>query len=96
MKSSDLLQNKTKLLLGKPVADQIISKIKKEFKIFKNNQTGSYCSSWSVPTLSIVQVGDRHDSSLFIGEKLKICAQLGFNAHLYHFSEESSVSSVIS
>lgn len=63
-----------KLLSGKDVAAEIRNGLKQEVEGLKNNNP-SFC-----PGLTIVQVGGREDSNVYINMKLKAATEIGINA----------------
>lgn len=47
------------------------------------------------PGLAIVQVGDRADSNVYIGQKLKIAAELGINAQHIKIASDAAEATIL-
>lgn len=68
------------------LADEIIDRVKKDVD---NLVEGS-----AIPCLAIVTVGDDEASRIFVGQKLKVATEIGFNVEHYHFSEKADIEDV--
>jgi 5,10-methylene-tetrahydrofolate dehydrogenase/methenyl tetrahydrofolate cyclohydrolase len=70
---------------GKSLSKEIIDWIKNDYhfllevrrSVFKKDNKKTRRIN-SVPSLKIIQIGDRADSNLFIRNKISICQKLGF------------------
>jgi len=71
-----------RLLDGKQISSNIKSKVKGEVDFARNE-----CASFK-PGLAIVQVGDRQDSNVYVGMKIKTGGELGFDARHVKLSAE--------
>jgi methylenetetrahydrofolate dehydrogenase (NADP+)/methenyltetrahydrofolate cyclohydrolase len=69
------------LMYGKPVAEEIQSRLREEIPGFLERYK-------TIPTLGIVQVGYNAASERYIKKKIEACAKLGMNAQLRMFSED--------
>lgn len=62
------------ILSGKDISEEIRQGLKEEIEVLKTTYHG-FC-----PGLAIVQVGDREDSNIYIGQKVKNAGAIGVNA----------------
>lgn len=69
------------------LADEIIDRVKKDVD---NLVEGS-----AIPCLAIVTVGDDEASRIYVGQKLKVATEIGFNVKHYHFSEKADIEDVV-
>lgn len=73
-----------RLIDGKSISQKVLDEVAKELsEIRKGNPAFK-------PTLAIVQVGDRSDSNVYIGNKLKRAAEVGLEARLVKLSSQTT------
>lgn len=77
--------------MGTPIdcvklADEIIGRVKENVD---NLPEGS-----AIPCLAIVTIGEDEASRIYVGQKLKVATEIGFNVEHYHFSEKADVEDV--
>ncbi|KAI3657904.1 hypothetical protein MP638_003541 [Amoeboaphelidium occidentale] len=72
----------TKILDGKLVAKEIRENLKVEVSYFKQKYN-------IVPHLSIIQVGNRKDSTSYVNMKIKAAEESGIKLSLFHLNESS-------
>ncbi|KJH40588.1 tetrahydrofolate dehydrogenase/cyclohydrolase, catalytic domain protein [Dictyocaulus viviparus] len=65
-----------KLISGTEISKQVLDEVAEQLKLTKSN-----CPSFSV-VLAIVQVGNRPDSNVYIGAKIKKAAEIGAEGRL--------------
>jgi methylenetetrahydrofolate dehydrogenase (NADP+)/methenyltetrahydrofolate cyclohydrolase len=75
------------IMYGKPVADQIESRVRAGVEKFVRAQQNS-------PRLDIVQVGDSPASLRYVKKKVEACYRLGMQAKLHLFQEDISGASL--
>ena len=78
--------------MGTPIdctklADEIIERVKRG--------VDSLVEGSAVPCLAIVTVGDDEASRIYVGQKLKVATEIGFNVQHYHFSEKADIEDVV-
>ena len=69
------------------IADEIINRVK--------NEVDNLIEGSTVPCLAIVTVGDDEASRIYVGQKLKVATEIGFNVQHYHFSEKADIEDVV-
>lgn len=77
--------------MGTPIdcvklADEIIGRVKED--------VDSLTEGSAVPCLAIITVGDDEASRIYVGQKLKVATEIGFNVEHYHFSEKTDIDDV--